>query len=41
MAMYDITLEVLDPEVTAHDIKALLANIGEVVEMLKWKEGDQ
>lgn len=36
MAVYEITLEVTDPELTPIELRKLLANAGEVLELTQW-----
>lgn len=40
MAVYDITFEVTDPQLTAVELRKALAQFGEVLEITKWKSGD-
>jgi hypothetical protein len=39
--VYDITIEVVDPEITAKTLRELLADAGVVLEVRQWKQGDQ
>jgi len=42
MAVYEITVEVTDPDVNLKTLRWLLeAEAGEVIEITKWDKGDQ
>jgi hypothetical protein len=41
MAVYDITIEVTDPDVSPKTLRWLLSEAGEVIEITKWDKGDQ
>ena len=40
MAVYEITIDA-NPDVSLADIKELLAQAGEIIQVAKWREGDQ
>lgn len=40
MAVYDITIEVLDPSITPLQLRSMVSDIGEVLELKPWKSGD-
>ncbi|CAB4123802.1 hypothetical protein UFOVP46_97 [uncultured Caudovirales phage] len=41
MAIYDITIEVDDPNVTPMSLRWLLQNAGEVLEITKWNSDNK
>jgi hypothetical protein len=40
MAVYEITIEVTDPDVSAKTLRWLLSEAGEVLELKQWTTGD-
>lgn len=40
MAVYDITIEVIDPSITPAQLRSMVSSIGEVLELSKWQSGD-